>query len=156
MLSFRLLPPLSPALRTRRLLAFALRDLHHLAVDSLPPKLRGLGGPHVQPAGGIAGYGRAIAARPTPAAPSVGNEIMQLQRISPLLGLDPELDAALAAVRTATAPRRSHGSPGSTTASPLCLIPSHGRTPRFARASILVLSEALAEHAAYFDAGAPA
>src|SRR5208283_6181803 len=34
MLSFRLLPPLSPALRTRRLLALALRDLHRLATRS--------------------------------------------------------------------------------------------------------------------------
>jgi uncharacterized membrane protein YccC len=36
--SFRMLPPLSHALRTRRLLAFALRDLRRLAVDHLPPR----------------------------------------------------------------------------------------------------------------------
>src|SRR5258708_12672014 len=38
-LSFRLLPPLSPALRARRLLALSLRDMRHLAAGAvrLPP-----------------------------------------------------------------------------------------------------------------------
>src|SRR4029077_19408433 len=35
-LSFRLLPPLSPILRARRLLALTLRDLRRLASDSIP------------------------------------------------------------------------------------------------------------------------
>jgi uncharacterized membrane protein YccC len=35
-LSFRLLPPLSPALRTRRLLALTLRDLRRLATGPAP------------------------------------------------------------------------------------------------------------------------
>jgi hypothetical protein len=38
-LSFGLLPPISPALRTRHLLAFALTDLRHLAISSSPPPL---------------------------------------------------------------------------------------------------------------------
>ena len=37
-LVFRLLPPLSPALRARRLLALTLRDLRRLAVSPLPPQ----------------------------------------------------------------------------------------------------------------------
>ena len=35
-LSFRLLPPLSPAFRTRRLLTLTLRDLRRLAVGPIP------------------------------------------------------------------------------------------------------------------------
>src|SRR5260370_10726809 len=35
--SFRLMPPLSPAFRTRRLLALALRDLRRLATGPIPP-----------------------------------------------------------------------------------------------------------------------
>ena len=38
-LAFRLLPPLSPALRTRRLLALTLRDLRRLATDPTPRTL---------------------------------------------------------------------------------------------------------------------
>src|SRR5262245_51214901 len=60
-LSFRLLPPLSPAKRTRRLLALTLRDLRRLAANP-PPAARGLGRPHAQPYRGTAGRGRAAAA----------------------------------------------------------------------------------------------
>src|SRR5690348_6689753 len=35
-LSFRLIPPLSPAFRTRRLLALTLCDLHRLATGPIP------------------------------------------------------------------------------------------------------------------------
>src|SRR5258708_38628419 len=35
-MSFRLLPPLSPTLRTRRLLALSLRDLRRLATGPIP------------------------------------------------------------------------------------------------------------------------
>ena len=34
--SFRLIPPLSPVFRTRRLLALSLRDLRHVATASVP------------------------------------------------------------------------------------------------------------------------
>src|SRR6202021_3954185 len=36
-LAFRLLPPLSPAQRTRRLLALTLRDLRRLTTGPIPP-----------------------------------------------------------------------------------------------------------------------
>src|SRR5215469_6496878 len=38
LVSFRLIPPLSPAFRTRRLLALTLRDLRHLAIATLRPR----------------------------------------------------------------------------------------------------------------------
>jgi hypothetical protein len=40
-LSFRLLPSLSPAFRTRRLLALTLRDLRRLAIDRSQPDWQG-------------------------------------------------------------------------------------------------------------------
>jgi len=93
--SFRLLPPLSPALRTRRLLAKTLRDLRHLAVGTL----RG----HEDWEGRM--YSR-LAALPDAAEPlqrgqlvaalSVGTAIIHLRRIAPQLGLATELNVALA------------------------------------------------------------
>src|SRR5271157_3625619 len=92
MLSFRLLPPLSPALRTRRLLALALRDLHRLAVDSLPPSSEDWEGRMYSRLAALPDIAEPLQRAQLLAALSVGNEIMQLRRISPLLGLDPELD----------------------------------------------------------------
>jgi uncharacterized membrane protein YccC len=93
--SFRLLPPLSPALRTRRLLAKTLRDLRHLAVGTLHR--------HEDWEGRM--YSR-LAALPDAAEPlqrgqlvaalSVGTAIIRLRRIAPQLGLAAELDVALA------------------------------------------------------------
>ena len=63
MLSFRLLPPLSPALRTERLLALTLRDLRHLAIDRVPSSAARLAGPHLRPTRSNAGPGQAVATR---------------------------------------------------------------------------------------------
>jgi uncharacterized membrane protein YccC len=93
--SFRLLPPLSPALRTRRILAKTLRDLRHLAVGTLRR--------HEDWEGRM--YSR-LAALPDAAEPlqrgqlvaalSVGTAIIHLRRIAPQLGLATELNVALA------------------------------------------------------------
>ena len=97
-LSFRLLPPLSPAFRTRRLLALTLRDLRRLATGPIP-----------RAPGDWEGriYGR-LAALPDAAEPlqrsqllaalSVGNGIIQLRHIASRLGLGSDLDAALEAL----------------------------------------------------------
>jgi uncharacterized membrane protein YccC len=94
-LSFRLLPPLSPAYRARRLLALTLRDLRRLARSA---------------SGGLVNdwedrvHGRLLAlpdaAEPLQrgrllAALSVGSEITHLRRIVPELGLCSQLDPAL-------------------------------------------------------------
>jgi uncharacterized membrane protein YccC len=153
-LSFRLLPSLSPAWRTRRLLALALRDLRRLAISPLLPKSEDWEGRM---------YGR-LAAAPDEAEPlqrarlvaalSVGTEIIHLRRMAPRLGTA-ELDAALAAFaqgNSATAIAWLHQLDNR-----LASDPDHG--PRVAavlraRSRILVMSEALSEHASYFDAGA--
>jgi hypothetical protein len=93
-----LVPPLSPAIRTRRLMTLTLRDLRRLAVGPIPRKAADWEGSM---------YSR-LRAVPDAAAPlqraqlvtalSVGSAIIQLRRIARRLGLGPELDAALEAV----------------------------------------------------------
>jgi uncharacterized membrane protein YccC len=152
-LSFRLIPPLSPAFRTRRLMALTLRDLRRLATAPIartPDDWEG----HV--------YGR-LSVFPDEAQPlqrarllaalSVGTEIIRLRRIGLRLDLGSDLDGALEAVargdsaiattRLARLDEALASRPGPATA-----------TLR-ARGLILAISEVLTQHAAYFDAGEP-
>jgi uncharacterized membrane protein YccC len=155
-LSFRLLPPLSPAFRTRRLLALTLRDLRRLATGRIPWMTDDWEGRI---------YGR-LAVLPDAAEPlqrsqllaalAVGSEIIQLRHIASSLGLGPDLDAALApfaqgnsAIATARLTQfddRLASLPGAGSEASLALQ---------ARGSILAIWEALSQHASYFDAGAP-
>jgi len=154
--SFRLMPPLSPEFRTRRLLGLTLRDLRRIATGRIPWTADDWEGRI---------YGR-LAALPDAAEPlqrsqflaalSVGNGIIQLRRIVPRLGLGSDLDASLealargnggiAATRLARLDDRLASLPGAGSEAFLALQ---------ARGSILVITEALIEHASYFDAGAP-
>jgi uncharacterized membrane protein YccC len=155
LLSFRLLPPLSPTLRTRRLLVLTLRDLRRLALD---PR-------SFTPANWEARLFGRLAALPDAAEPvqraellavfSAGTAISQLRRISQVLDLGAELNAALAAVAegdTAMA-RTLLASLDQQLASRMGPEPEIANALR-ARANILVLSEVLAQHAGYFDSGA--
>jgi uncharacterized membrane protein YccC len=155
-LSFRLLPPLSPAIRTRRLLALTLRDLRHLAVGHIPWTVedweRRI-------------YGR-LAAMPDACEPlqrsqlvaalAVGSEIIRIRPIAFSLGHTADLDAALdalargngaiAAARLARLDERLASLPDGGSEASLALR---------ARGGILAISEALIQHASYFDSGAP-
>jgi uncharacterized membrane protein YccC len=144
-LSFRLMPPLSPAFRTRRLLALTLRDLRRLAK----------GRPQKDWEGHVIGRLSVMPAEATPpqraqllAALSVGSEIIRLRHLMPRLDLRATLDKALGPL--------VHGD----TASAIAHLASLARRPELraamrARGSIRAISEALTLHAAYFDAGAP-
>jgi uncharacterized membrane protein YccC len=153
-LSFRLLPPLSPAYRTRRLLALTLRDLRRLAMGRSPNDWEGL-------------VYRRLSAMPNEATPlqreqlvaalSVGSEIIRQRQIAPRLGLGPKLGSVLAALAEGDSARGI---------AQLFLLdnflatdaaggPSRQAVLR-ARGSILVLTETLTKHAAYFDAEARA
>jgi uncharacterized membrane protein YccC len=154
--SFRLVPPLSPAFRTRRLLALTLRDLRRLATGRIPWTADDWEGRI---------YGR-LAALPDAAEPlqrsqllaglAVGTEIIQLRHIAPRLGLGADLDAALApfgqgnsAIATARLTQLDDR---------LAARPEAGSEASLAlraRGSILAITEALIDHASYFDAGAP-
>src|SRR5271156_745170 len=97
-LSFRLVPPLSPAFRTRRLLALTLRDLRRLATSPMPRTPDDWEG-HV--------YSR-LSALPDAAEPmqrsqllaalSVGTGIIQLRRFARWMKLGSDLDAAFEAM----------------------------------------------------------
>lgn len=87
------------------------------------------------------------------AAFSVGREIIHLRRVSSLLGLDRELDAAFAAASQGNIARARMLL--QRLDQDLALDPDAVTSLR-ARARILILSETLSQHSAYFGAGAPA
>ena len=151
-LVFALLPPLSPAVRTRRLLALALRDLRRLAVARGAPTSADWEGRM---------YGRLVAlpdqADPLErarllAALSVGNEIIHLHHFARRVGSASELDAALEAF----ARRNSAIAIGRLRQIDYDLAcrtdAAHPTTAMLrARGRILIICEALSEHASYFD-----
>lgn len=152
-LSYRLLPPLGPAFRARRLLALTLRDLRRLATSALrlPPD---------DWEGRV--YSR-LAVLPDVAEPlqrsqlvtalSVGIEVIRLRGVMPELGFGAELDVALAALAqgnsaaaTAELERLDHR---------LAALPDsdpQGPAALRERGRILLIRDALAQHRAYFDA----
>src|SRR6516162_1010375 len=150
-LSFRLLPPLSPPFHTRRLLALTLRDLRRLATGRIPDTLTDWEGRM---------YGR-FAVLPDQAQPlqrsqliaafSAGTEIIQLRQTCRRLGLSGGLDAALEDF--------ARGSCAITTARLVdldrALMSRSDAAALRARGLVLAISQALTQHSAYFDAGAP-
>ncbi len=150
-LSFRLIPPLSPAFRTRRLLELTLRDLHRLATGPLPRTPDDWEGRMYGRFSALPDAAQPLQRSQLMAAFSVGTEIIQLRHIARRMDLGSELDAALDAVAS--------GDSGIATARlaqlDQALATRPGAAALRARSSILAISEALTQHAAYFDAGAP-
>jgi uncharacterized membrane protein YccC len=155
-LSFRLLPPVSPAFRARRLLALSLRDLRRLAVS---PTARPLDDWKASM------YGRlfVLPDRAEPlqrsqlvAALSVGTEIIELFRMASCLGLSSDLDAALATLAQGNSEIASAqlARLDRRLASDFDAQPGSSLALR-ARGSILAISGSLSQYASYFDAGAP-
>jgi len=153
-LSFRLLPPLSPALRARRLLALSLRDMRHLAAGAVrwtPDDWKSL----------IYSRLSALPAQAEPlqraqllAALSLGSEIMRLRRIARRFDLEEELGPAFEAVARGDSKfAREH----------LAILDRRLAMPSEAgsgasirlrgRGRILAMSELLTQHAPYFDSG---
>ena len=153
--TFSLLPPLSPALRTRRLLALTLRDLRRLAIDRKLPLNEDWDGRMIGRLIAVPDQAEPLQRARLLAALSVGTEIIDLRRMAPGLGVAAEFDAALEAFaqgNSATTVESLHQLDNR-----LASDPHHGaRTSAVlrARSRILVMSEALSEHATYFDAGA--
>jgi uncharacterized membrane protein YccC len=153
-LSFQLLPPLSPAARTQRLLRSTLRDLRAMAqrlrCQSRPDAWQGLL------------YAR-LADLPDSAEPlqrarivaalSAGTEMIRLGRLINRLSLSSSLSPAL------TQLAQGHSVPASMTLADLDMTLSAkagtrcmGRLTLHARGSALALSEVLTQHSTYFDA----
>ena len=151
LLSFRLLPPLSPACRTRRLLALTLRDLRRLAMGRRYRDWEGqIGGRLVTLPDAATPLQRAELL----AALSVGSEVIRLRHIVRRLERDADLDPVLAALaRGDTASATAHlARLDSALAAQVATAPETQTVLR-ARGSILVISETLARHASYFEAG---
>jgi uncharacterized membrane protein YccC len=150
LLSFRLLPPLSPAYRTRRLLALTLRDLRRLA----------MGRGYRDWFGHIGGRLVTIPDAATPlqraqllAGLSVGREIIQLRGGARRLELDTELDPVLAALAQGdTASATAHIARLDAALAAHFATGPEMQTVLRARGSILAISETLARHASYFQA----
>jgi uncharacterized membrane protein YccC len=156
-LSFRLLPPLSPAFRTRRLLALTLRDLRRLATDPARSAREDWEGRMHSRIAALPDAAEPLQRSQIMTALSVGSEIINLRRIAPQLGLGAELDAALAAL--------AQGHSAAATARfaeldrRLAALAESGPQAFLAlrtRAMVLLVSDALVQHGAYFDAGEPA
>ncbi len=158
-LSFRVIPPLSPAYRTRRLLALSLRDLRRVAIGHTPDDWDG----HIR--------GRLVM-MPNEATPlqraqllaalSVGSEIIRLRNDARHLDPDLREDSVVGAHLEAALIAVAQGNSAIATArlvrldEILATRPADTgglQTALRARADILLLSETLTDHAAYFDAG---
>jgi hypothetical protein len=153
LLSFRLLPPLSPAYRTRRLLALTLRDLRRLAAGRTQRDWDGhIGGRLVTMPDAATPLQRAQLL----AALSVGSGIIQLRDSARRLSLDAELSPVLAAVAQGdTASATAHlARLDAALAGQAATGPDMQMVLR-ARGGILAMIEVLTQHAAYFEAGAP-
>jgi uncharacterized membrane protein YccC len=150
--AFRLLPPLSPALRTRRLLTLTLRDLCLLAAGK---------NPHT-----ASEWERSICSRlavlPDQAEPqqraqliaalAVGTEIVKLRHIGRRFDLKIELDAALDALAEgAGSAAIEHLARFDRELTALPSTATEERARSRARAAILAISESLARHASYFN-----
>jgi uncharacterized membrane protein YccC len=151
-LSFRLLPPLSPAFRSARLLVLTLRDLRRLAAGRTIGDWQG----HVRDR---------LAVMPNEATPlqraqllaalSVGSEIIRLRRLTHGLDLDAEFDPVPTSVSQGdTAIAIAHLARLDAALAASTGIEPEAQTAMRARASVVALSEALNEHALYFSAGA--
>jgi uncharacterized membrane protein YccC len=146
-LAFRLIPPLSPAYRTRRLLDLALGDLRRLLRRDIPPTVGAWDGRGIGRLSGLPDSAAPLQRARLLAAILLGAEIIRLRRGARRFGLDAQLDAVLAHLARGNIPAASDG---------LAQLDQHltaRQTPAAirARARILMISGALAEHAAYFQ-----
>jgi uncharacterized membrane protein YccC len=150
-LSFRLLPPLSPAFRTRRLMTLTLRDLRRLAIGPIPRSPDAWEGRMYSRLYAVPDAAARLQRAQLVTALSVGSAIIQMRRVAGRLGLGPELDAALKAIArgdSAMATTRLGQLDGALAARP-------DAAGLQVRGSILAISEGLVQHAVYFDAGEP-
>lgn len=148
-LSVRLIPPPSPAFRSHRLLVLTRRDLQRLAVRPFASTVENWD---------TAGYGR-LAAFPDGAthmqrshllaALLVGAEIIRLSRVARRLGLDALLGGVLVPLSRGDIAAARKGLAALDASLAERVVPSAVR----ARARILAVSQALAQHAAYFEMG---
>jgi uncharacterized membrane protein YccC len=155
-LAFWLLPPLSPALRVRRLLASTSRDLRRLAIAPALPAPDYWESRILSRLIALPDQATPLQRAQLIAALSVGAEIIGLRQMATHLGTPAELDAALNDIALghsakAIAKLRQFDDRLASTREPgtAAIMALRGR------GRVLIISEAIAEHGHYFDAGAP-
>jgi uncharacterized membrane protein YccC len=150
LLSFRLLPPLSPAYRTRRLLALTLRDLRRLTRGQIRRTPEDWHGRMSGRLSALPDQAEPLQRSQLLAALLVGIEIFKLRGIARRMDLGSELDAALEALR------RGDIVLATTRLEQLNdALAGPGAAALRARGSILAITEVLTQHAGYFAAGEP-
>jgi uncharacterized membrane protein YccC len=154
-LAFLLLPPLPPAIRLSRILALTSRDLRHLAIAPVLPTLDHWESRLYSRLTALPDLASPLQRAQLLAALSVGTEIIGLRQMATHVGTTAKLDAALNDIALghsteATAKLRQFDDR-------LASMRESGTETNMilrVRGRVLVISEALAEHGAYFDAGA--
>jgi uncharacterized membrane protein YccC len=150
-LSFRLLPPLSPAFRTRRLLALTLRDLRRLATEPIPRTPQDWEGRMYGRFSVLPDQAQPMQRSQLIAAFSIGTEIIQLRLLCRQFDLGLRLDTALEAV--------ARGNCAIAAAELAKLYRSLASRPDVAalraRGLIFAISQSLIQHSPYLDAGVP-
>ena len=149
--SFLLIPPLSPAFRTRRLLTLTLRDLRRLATGPIPRTPDDWEGRMFGRFAALPDQAQPLQRSQLTATLSVGSEIIQLRHIVSRLDLETALDSALEAL----AQGESAIAVDRLALVDQVLAPRAGSAVLRARGLILAISASLTQHAACFDAGAP-
>jgi uncharacterized membrane protein YccC len=154
-LSFRLLPPLSPALRSQRLLALTLRDLRRLITAAGQRLTDDWEGRIYSRLAALPSQAEPLERAQLVAALSVGTDIIRLRHLAPRLGLVQELEASLSALAQGDSAAATVGltaldqrlaSLGETTAESVVVLRERGL--------VLAVCDALIRHGTYFDAGA--
>jgi len=150
-LSFRLILPLSPRFRARRLMALSLRDLSRLAAGTIAWQISDWRNRIYGRFSVLPDEAQPLQRSQLLAALSVGAEMITLRAIASQLDLVWKLDPALEVVA------RGNGALASARLADLdqAVASFPGTVALHARASILAVSEALTRHAVYFDAGVP-
>jgi uncharacterized membrane protein YccC len=152
--SFRLVPPLTPAFRTRRLLARTRRDLRDIAAHARGSRWDGR---VIERLADIPEQATPLERAQVLAAVSAGMEIQKLRQIGHPLRIGPDLEAAFAQV----AARRSLAAIAALARVDAKLMAAAfpeewTQTVLRARGHALALAEVLRQHGAYFDGETPA
>jgi uncharacterized membrane protein YccC len=155
-LAFRLLPPLAPSLRIRRLSTLSLKDMRRLIRGPIPRTPHRWEGRIYDRLFAMPEQADSLQRAQLLAVLSVGTEAIRLRRATLRIDQELELGTALDAVARgdSIAAIERLGRLDRI----LAAVPSNnpgGRVRLRARGSILAMSEVLAQHALYFDSGAP-
>jgi uncharacterized membrane protein YccC len=152
-LAMRLLPPMPPVRRARRLLALSLRDVRRLTHGKLPPSSAEWEAKMYSRLSALPASVDILQGARLAAVLSVGSGIIRLRRIARRFGLDAELRGTMAAIATgdSAAGMRELDRFDRALADLPPALPG-ARLRLRARGTILSIADVLSEHASYFDA----